>query len=265
MSSSPVATVSAAAVAVAVGPSPAGETIARVDRRAEEGLRRKDGGRAAGGARAAWRISASVGLRASCFSNHALAGWVAEQQGKSESKKPLTIWLDKACIVSAAASAKSDGVNRLSELSIGRRAVLDRSVEAAVRALPVYLSFTKSLVILAGGTYTSRLWCLVECFTFLQMGATMGRIHIAPAGASVDELRRLFGAISIADAQCYQADQAIVLVAFSRMKFWLSIFAQHAAPPHPGLDHQSSDAHSRLRSPPVICAGGTLSVSAEQG
>ena len=55
------------------------------------------------------------------------------------------IWLDKFCI---------------DQLDI----------EACVASLPVFLAGCQQLVCLAGPTYTERLWCAMELFTFVRMG-----------------------------------------------------------------------------------------------
>ena len=61
-----------------------------------------------------------------------LTAWGAKQRGVADGKEPL-VWLDKACI---------DQDN----------------VDANLAALPVFLSGCRSLVVLAGPTYATRLW-----------------------------------------------------------------------------------------------------------
>ena len=46
--------------------------------------------------------------------------------------------------------------------------------------LPIFLSGCRTLLILAGRTYTSRLWCVLECFVFLKMGGDPERIKLYP-------------------------------------------------------------------------------------
>ena len=60
-------------------------------------------------------------------------------------RAPLSIWLDKACIDQHA------------------------DIDDQLVALPLYLSGCSELLIIAGPTYTSRLWCVVEIFTFVKM------------------------------------------------------------------------------------------------
>ena len=49
--------------------------------------------------------------------------------------------------------------------------------------LPIFLSGCRKLLILAGPTYCSRLWCVLECFVFLKMGGTLERIEVYPFSA----------------------------------------------------------------------------------
>jgi hypothetical protein len=64
---------------------------------------------------------------------------------KKEDKKDVTIWLDKACLN-------------------------QRDIQASLAGLPVFISGCKNLLVLAGDTYASRLWCVIELFVFVQLG-----------------------------------------------------------------------------------------------
>ena len=57
------------------------------------------------------------------------------------------IWLDKACI---------DQTN----------------IDASLASLPIFLAGCQGLLVLAGKTYPTRLWCVVELFVYLRMGGT---------------------------------------------------------------------------------------------
>ena len=61
------------------------------------------------------------------------------------------LWLDKACI-------------------------LQTDVEACLACLPIHLAGCRRLLVLAGSTYTSRIWCMIELFTFLRMGGDLQRV-----------------------------------------------------------------------------------------
>ena len=82
--------------------------------------------------------------------------------------------------------------------------------------MPVYLSGCQTLLIMAGPTYCSRLWCVMEIFTFLFMGGKLDRIDIhalrasddAPASPvdgrrSLDDLKRQFATFDAAKAECF--------------------------------------------------------------
>ena len=56
----------------------------------------------------------------------------------------VTIWLDKACLD-------------------------QRDIQASLAGLPFFISGCKQLLVLAGPTYASRLWCVIELFVFVQL------------------------------------------------------------------------------------------------
>ena len=63
------------------------------------------------------------------------------------------VWLDKACIDQT-------------------------DIAANLLALPVFLSGCQELVVLAGKTYASRLWCCIELFTFAKMGGAREQVKV---------------------------------------------------------------------------------------
>ena len=54
------------------------------------------------------------------------------------------------------------------------------NIEKSLACLPVFLAGCKQLLVLAGPTYTSRLWCVMEIFVFVRMGgqATDMVVHL---------------------------------------------------------------------------------------
>ena len=86
-----------------------------------------------------------------------------------------TIWLDKACI------DQSD-------------------IAADLLCLPLFISGCKELLVLAGTTYHTRLWCVMELFTFVQMGGAHNRITVMELGTGVREALAKFDA---SKAQCF--------------------------------------------------------------
>lgn len=71
--------------------------------------------------------------------------------------RPPRVWLDKGCID-------------------------QQNIDASLAALPLYLAGCDRLVVVAGPTYASRLWCVIEIFTFLFMGGSRDRIDVLPIG-----------------------------------------------------------------------------------
>ena len=102
----------------------------------------------------------------------ALNAWSIRQKADERS-----IWLDKACIDQHA------------------------NIEDQLVALPIFLSGCKQLLIIAGPTYASRLWCTMEVFTFVRMnGGEHQHIVVEPiAGATLQTLAKFDGG----KAQCF--------------------------------------------------------------
>jgi len=53
-----------------------------------------------------------------------------------------------------------------------------RNVRANLQCLPVFLAGCERLLVVLGETYLGRLWCLVELFVFLQMGASHSQLTV---------------------------------------------------------------------------------------
>ena len=85
------------------------------------------------------------------------------------------VWLDKACIS-------------------------QQNIERSLACLPVFLSGCKVLVVLAGKSYTSRLWCVMELFVFLRMGGTREQTVVYQLEPGAYATLASFDA---AQAQCY--------------------------------------------------------------
>ena len=83
----------------------------------------------------------------------ALTVW-AKKFEKKHGRPPI-LWVDKACIDQG-------------------------NIEESLACLPIYLSGCKNLLVLGGPTYTQRLWCVMEIFTFLFMGGTLSRTIFMP-------------------------------------------------------------------------------------
>ena len=110
----------------------------------------------------------------------------------SEPGAPPLIWLDKACI---------DQGN------------IDRSLAC----LPIFLSGCQELLMLAGRTWPSRLWCVMELFVFVQMGGQQDRINVQLLGDDAAQIARHLA--------CFDAGAALCYLDSDRQKLWAVIEA----------------------------------------
>ena len=73
-----------------------------------------------------------------------------------------TVWFDKACL------STSD-------------------LDTSLLCLPLFVCGCRNLLVLAGPRFSTRLWCAVELFVFVQMGGTHERIFIKKFGGELSE------------------------------------------------------------------------------
>jgi len=102
----------------------------------------------------------------------AQAKWTALQSWRrahlARTGKEPWIWFDKCCI---------DQTN----------------IQRDLRCLPIFLSGCRQMVVLCGPTYFSRLWCIIELFTYVHIGRHADSIEIRPvwrAGVFQDQDKR---------------------------------------------------------------------------
>merc|ERR1712039_204132 len=58
---------------------------------------------------------------------------------------------------------------------------IDQSnIEEDLKSLPIFISGCKRMLVLCGPTYLSRLWCVLEIFTFVHMGGMADRLVLVP-------------------------------------------------------------------------------------
>ena len=137
-----------------------------------------------------------------------LAAWAA-----ARSAAPL-VWLDKACID-------------------------QQRIDESLAALPVYLSGCQSLLVVIGPTYTTRLWCVIELFTFLQMGGDRENVVVLHLPTDVDvaaakgvesgkggsedgaaaSLERQIATFDALSARCFKPDERQRLLAIIEASF----------------------------------------------
>ena len=81
------------------------------------------------------------------------------------------------------------------------QACIDQSdIAANLACLPVFLSGCKELLCLAGGTYVTRLWCVMELFTFVQMGGERTALSVVELG---DSVRGALSRFDASKARCF--------------------------------------------------------------
>ena len=127
----------------------------------------------------------------------ALAGWAARFEA-DHGHEPL-LWFDGACLCeeerqpapssggSFAISNAGSGASRDASGGSFKKMMRsmsftlhDRSAASPMANLPVYLASCKELVVLSGSTYSSRLWCLIELYTWVSLGCSIDRISVLP-------------------------------------------------------------------------------------
>ena len=101
------------------------------------------------------------------------------------------------------------------------KACIDQTnIDQSLACLPVFLSGCQILLIVAGPTYCSRLWCVMEIFTFLRMGGAKERIEIhlianpdQNQAAAKKELTAQLATFNAAEAQCFKQEDRQRLLA----------------------------------------------------
>ena len=97
----------------------------------------------------------------------ALQRWAAEHQAKD-----LFVWFDGMC--------------------------LGDDLDTDLPCLPIWLSGCKNLLVLAGETYTRRLWCLLEVFVFVRMGGDPNHVRVM----RLDNVEFSLSCVDVGKAQC---------------------------------------------------------------
>ena len=97
------------------------------------------------------------------------------------------LWLDKACID-------------------------QQRIEASLASLPVFLAGCQQLLVLAGPTYTTRLWCVMELFVFVRMGGQRDAIVVQLLDKENEGLPASLARFDAARARCFlERDRQLLL------------------------------------------------------
>eukprot|EP00435_Cladocopium_sp_Y103_P012561 s2006_g3.t1 len=159
---------------------------------------------------AVFALSQSVKL-GSCdaFVSHswhddAPAKWEAmncwRQRFEKNRKRPPQIWLDKCCID-------------------------QNDIEADLRCLPIFLSGCSELVVFCGPTYLSRLWCIMELFTFVHIGGKPSDINVIPVlrrGQELEDrsaMRQSFLDFDVLNCECFNTSDKEKMLDIIQMAF----------------------------------------------
>lgn len=84
----------------------------------------------------------------------------------------------------------------------------------------MYLAGCEELLIVAGPSYTGRLWCIIEEFTFLKMGVSTDRITLVPIDVDEEQnLETLFDHVDVSQSKCYKEGDRQRLLAIVQTGF----------------------------------------------
>ena len=156
------------------------------------------------------------------------------------------------------------GLHR-SPLSLLEHRCIDQdNIDDSLASLPVFLAGCNELLVLAGRTYPTRLWCVMELFVYVRMGGKRERLVSRLLDDSTDLATRL-AKFDAEDARCYldndrQKLLAVIEAAFGT--FYLfnglvrGIFSEATYTPTPTKRAKSGWRRLRKRSK----AGGSKGV-----
>jgi len=128
----------------------------------------------------------------------AMQSWAGSFRAR-EGREPK-IWFDKFCID-------------------------QNNIEMDLQCLPIFLSGCKRLVILCGTTYLSRLWCVIEVFTYIMMGGRLENVDVVPVlkdNGDDDEMEGInasFENFDTANCNCFNAGDKDRLLLVIRTAF----------------------------------------------
>jgi len=157
-----------------------------------------------------WKTSPGRSQGCDAFVSHSWsddsdAKWLALQKWRANfvathGREP-TIWFDKTCIDQA-------------------------DIKGNTQYLPVFLSSCDSLLVLCGPTYMSRLWCVLELFTYFHVGGDkIGPIEFVPIvreGYESEDYAAITSSIASFDAascRCYDDLETERLLSIIRVGF----------------------------------------------
>ena len=87
---------------------------------------------------------------------------------------------------------------------IDEACVDEQRVSLSLAGLPVCLAGSKQLLVLLGPSLTTRLWALIELYTFLKMGVSADRVCVLPLASMTSErMRESIDQFDVHMARCF--------------------------------------------------------------
>jgi hypothetical protein len=105
----------------------------------------------------------------------ALQGW--RERFKREHDREPRVWIDKVCI------GQFD-------------------TDVSMMCLPIHLAACRKLLVLAGATYLTRMWCVMEIYIFLAAVSDLSRLDCILLGDDPEGIKAVFHDLSVVNCQC---------------------------------------------------------------
>jgi len=89
---------------------------------------------------------------------------------------------EKYAKVDAWATKFEQNYQRSPRLWLDKACINPDNLDVSLACLPIFLSGCKKLLIAPGSTYSSRMWCVMEMFTWIQVGGNKDTTKVLPLG-----------------------------------------------------------------------------------
>ena len=110
--------------------------------------------------------------------------------------------------------------NRSPRLWLDTLCLDEKQADQSLKVLPLYLAGCQQLLILFGPEFPKRLWCAVELFTYLKMGATHDRVVVLPLGTwTMDDVSVHINPFDVRLARCSKGNDRQHLLAIIEAGF----------------------------------------------
>jgi len=109
----------------------------------------------------------------------ALQGW--RSRFKREHGREPRVWLDKFC-------------------------TKQYDIDVSLMSLPIHLAASERLLILAGETFVTRMWCVMEIFVFLAAVDDVSRLEIIVLGDDPKTIKHAFQKLAVTTCECRNSD-----------------------------------------------------------